>query len=86
MMVNDTLRKHLDNCAITYLNDILVYSKTYEEHVRHVKEVLRCLEEKLLRLKPEKCEFHKKEVDFLSFMVGVNGIRMDLAKIEAIKN
>ena len=83
-VINDALREHLDVFVITYLDDILVYSKTLEDYQRHVSQVLNCLEARDLRLKPEKCEFHKEEVDFLGFIVGRNGIRIDPQKLEAI--
>lgn len=76
MMINDALRAHLDHFAIAYLDDILIYSKTESQHIEHVKKILDCLQERRLQLKPEKCEFHKKEVDFLGFLVGIEGIRM----------
>jgi len=85
MMINDTLRAHLDHFAIAYLDDILIYSRTESQHIKHVKKILDCLQERRLQLKPEKCEFHKKEVDFLGFLVGVEGIRMDPSKIQSIK-
>ena len=84
-MINDVLREHLDVFVVAYLDDILVYSKTLEEHQLHVSKVLECLGVRDLRLKPEKCEFYKEEVDFLGFIVGRNGIRIDPAKLWAIK-
>ena len=84
-LMNNVLRAHLDRTVIVYLDDILVYSATQEEHVEHVKQVLICLEKAGLRLKPEKCEFHKKEVAFLGFTVGTNGIKMSEDKIRVIK-
>ena len=84
-MINDALRQHLDIFVIAYLDDILIFSKTMELHVNHVITVLKCLNERDLRLKPEKCEFHREEVDFLGFVVGRNGIRIDPNKVKAIK-
>ena len=84
-MINDALRQHLDIFVIAYLNDILVFSKTMKLHVNHVITVLKCLNERNLRLKPEKCEFHREEVDFLDFIIGRNEIRIDSEKIRAIK-
>ena len=85
-MVNDALRQYLDIFVTAYLDDILVFSKTYEEHVEHVSKVLKCLNKRNLLLKPEKCEFHKTEVEFLGFIVGVLGVKMDLKKLAAIKD
>jgi transposase InsO family protein len=80
------LRAHLDKTVVAYLDDILVYSKTLEEHITHVTEVLECLEQADLQLKPEKCEWHKEEVEFLGFIVGRNGVKMSPTKIAVVKS
>jgi transposase InsO family protein len=84
-LVNNVLGECLDRYAIAYLDDILIYSKNEEEHVKHVTEVLTRLKKFNLELKPEKCEFHKEEVEFLGHMVGVNGVRISETKIKTIK-
>jgi hypothetical protein len=84
-MINDALRQYLDIFVIAYLDDIMIYSITLEKHVQHVSQVLKCLNKRDLRLKPEKCEFHREEVDFLGFVVRRHEIRMDPEKIKAIK-
>jgi hypothetical protein len=75
------LRVHLDRTVVAYLDDILVYSRTLEEHIRHVTEVLECLRKTDLRLKPEKYEWHKEEVEFLGFIVGRNRVKISSKKI-----
>jgi hypothetical protein len=84
-LINNVLRAHLDIFVIAYLDDILVYSENMEDHVEHVRTVLRCLDQFNLRLKPEKCEFHKDEVAFLGYIVGANGVRMSEDKIKVVK-
>jgi hypothetical protein len=84
-LVNRALDEYLDDYAIAYLDDILVYSNNEKEHVEHVKEVLQRLQEYGLELKPTKCEFHKTEVEFLGHMVGINGVRISETKIKMIK-
>ncbi len=84
-MINDALRQYLNIFVIAYLDDIMIYSITLKEHVQHVSQVLECLDQRDLRLKSKKCEFHREEVDFLGFVVERHGIRMDLEKIKAIK-
>jgi hypothetical protein len=79
------LRAHLDKTVVAYLDDILVYSKTLEEHITYVMEVLECLKQVDLQLKPKKCEWHKEEVEFLGFIVGRNGVKMSLTKIAVVK-
>ena len=84
-MINDALREHLDVFVVAYLDDILVYSRTLEEHQLHVSKVLECLEVRDLRLKPEKCKFYIEEINFLGFIIGRNGIRIDPVKLQAVK-
>ena len=84
-LVNNILRKHLDIFVIAYLNDIFVYFKTKEKHIKHVNIVLELLMQRNLLLKSKKCEFYKKEVDFLNFIVGNNTIRMNSAKVQTVR-
>ena len=84
-LINNTLREHLDLFVITYLNDILIYFKTKEEHIKHINIVLELLMQRNLLLKSKKCEFHKKEVNFLDFIVGNDTIRMDSTKVQAVR-
>ena len=84
-MINDALREHLDIFVVVYLDDILVYSRTLEEYQLYISKVLEYLGVRDLRLKPEKYKFYKEEVDFLGFIIGRNGIRIDPAKLWAVK-
>ena len=84
-MINDVLRRHLDISVIAYLDDILIYSETEEEHIKHVQQVLECLDKYNLRLKPSKCSFHQQELEFLGHTVGVNGVKISEEKIRTIK-
>ena len=83
--MNNILQEHLDIFVIAYLNDILIYFKTEEKHIKHVDIVLKLLMQKNLLLKSKKCEFHKKKMNFLSFMIGNNTIRMNLTKVRTTK-
>ena len=82
--MNDIFLKFLDQFLIVYLNDLLIYSDTLAEHKRHVRMVLERLREAGLCLKPAKCQFHVKEVAFLGFIMGSNGVHMDPFNVEAI--
>jgi hypothetical protein len=82
--MNDTFRDFLDQFLIVYLDDLLIYSETLEEHKRHVRMVLERLQKAELYLKLSKCEFHKEEVGFLGYIIGPNGVKMDPAKVSAI--
>ena len=85
-LINNVLRPYLDIFVIAYLDDILIYLEEEEQHTEHVKQVLQALDEYSLRLKLKKCEFHKTKVNFLGYVVGVNGVQMSEEKIEVIKN
>ena len=84
-LINETLREYLDIFVIAYLDDILVYSRILDEYKLHVSKVLGYLEVRDLRLKLEKYKFYKEEVDFLGFIIGRNGIRIDPEKLKAVK-
>jgi hypothetical protein len=84
-LINNVLRTHLDIFIIAYLDDILVYSKNNQDHIKHVKQVLRALNQFNLRLKPEKCKFHKREVLFLRYVVGADRVRISEDKIKVVK-
>ena len=83
--VNDTLREYLDTFLVVYLDDILVFFKSEEEHTTHVKMVLKKLEQANLSLKLEKCDFDVSSVQFLGFTIGQSTIAMDEDKIAAIR-
>ena len=81
-MANDIFRDLLDICLIIYLDNLLVYSKTQEEHDSHVLLVLKRLREHGLYAKLEKCSFDCNQVEFLSYVISLEGISMDLAKVK----
>lgn len=67
-----------------YLDDILVFTQTLEEHREIVKEVLRRLEKHDLYLRPEKCEFEKDQVEYLGLVIKEGKVSMDPAKVKAV--
>ena len=69
---------------MVFIDDILVYSKTEEEHAEHLKIVLQVLKEKKLFAKLSKCEFWLKEVSFLGHVISGDGIAVDPSKVEAV--
>ena len=82
--INDILHTYLDIFCVFYLDDILIYSDTPEEHVQHVHLILKALQEHGLYVKLEKCEFHVQEINFLGFVITPNGIRMSTDRIATI--
>jgi hypothetical protein len=69
---------------VVYLDDILVYSKTYKEHIQYIRLILTALRNANLCIKVEKTEFHKQEVKFLGYIVSREGLKIDSKKIKAI--
>jgi hypothetical protein len=76
----------LDDFASAYLDDVLIYSDSEEEHGVHVKWIMQRLLEAGLYLKPEKCEFHKETVRYLGLIISTKGISMDEDKVETVRN
>ena len=73
-------------CCFIYLDVILVASKTFQDHLSHLKEVFTRFRAALLRLKPKKCKLLKDKVSFLGHVVSTSGIEPDPEKTEKIKN
>ncbi|GJU61172.1 putative nucleotidyltransferase, ribonuclease H, partial [Tanacetum coccineum] len=76
---------YLDKSVIVFIEDILVYSRSVDDHKRHLREVLETLRKEKLYAKFSKCEFWLRKVQFLGHVVGKDGIKVDPAKIESIK-
>lgn len=83
-LVNDVLRDMIDQFIYVYLDDILIFSSSLQEHVQHVRRVLQRLLENGLFVKTEKCIFHAQSVPFLGYIVSTEGIRMDPDKVKAV--
>ena len=83
-LINNTLREYLDVFAVVYLDDILIFSSSFEQHINHVRLVLERLRNAGLYVKSEKCEFHVDHVEFLGFCINPSGITMDPKKVSAI--
>jgi len=83
-MMNHVLSDILDVGVLAYMDDILIYAKTEEEHDRLVKEVLKRLQQNGLAVSPEKCVWKAREVEFLRYVIGRDGIKMAAGKVEAV--
>ncbi|XP_052734099.1 uncharacterized protein LOC128196647 [Vigna angularis] len=82
--MNRIFRPYLDKFMVVFIDDILIYSKTKDEHEEHLRAVLTVLREKELYAKLSKCEFGMKEVQFLGHIVSAEGISVDPAKVRAV--
>ena len=85
-LMHDIFRLHLDSFVIIYLDDILVYSRTVEEHRHHLSAVLAILRQHKLYANVKKCHFAEPQVDFCGHIISPNGISTDPTKIEAIQS
>jgi ribosome-interacting GTPase 1 len=71
---------------MAYLNDIIIYLNSVEEHKKHIKWVLKKLYKENIPVTVEKYKFHTKKTDFIGFIIKLRQISMDLKKIKAIVN
>src|SRR6266436_3108399 len=84
-MMNNILHEFIHNGkVICYMDDILVYSHTLSNHWWIVCQILSTLQEQRLFLKPEKCKFEQKEVEYLGLVISKDCIAMDLTKVRSV--
>ena len=83
-LINHVLYDHLNEFIITYLDDILIYFENEENHEKHVKKILKRLQEKNLYLKTEKCKFHKQWVEYLEHIIMTEELKMNSEKIKTV--
>jgi len=62
--------EHIDLCCIVYLDDVLIYSNTLQQHRKDVSTILEALGISGKKVKPSKCKFHQNETEYLGFIIG----------------
>jgi len=86
-MMNNIFRTLIaEGIVVVYLDDILIFTRTEEEHERAVQRVLEVLVEHKLFLRPEKCEFYRKEIEYLGLVISENKVAMDPVKVAGVHN
>ncbi|CAG8504774.1 6570_t:CDS:2, partial [Scutellospora calospora] len=85
-LIDQVLEKHIRNFVVVYIDDINIYSKTFNEHLGHLKIVFDKLAEAGLMINIEKCDFFKPTIHFLGHIIGRQGIRPNENKVEKVKN
>ena len=83
-MIDTVLRQFLDEFVVVYLDDILIFSKTFDQHQRHVHLVLQALERAKLLVNAEKSIFHVQEIDYLGHTITPGNVRMQQKKVATI--
>jgi hypothetical protein len=83
-LMNGVFREYLDKFIQVFIDDILIYSRTTEEHDEHLRLVLQCLREHNLYGKLSKCSFYQSRIHYLGHVISGEGIAVDPAKVEAI--
>ena len=84
-VMNKIFAPYLNKFMTVYLDDICIFSKTYEEHLQHLKLVLDVLQEHKLHLSLHKCEFLKDELLYLGHIISADGVKVDPAKTAAVE-
>ena len=84
--INDVLWKYLNKFCTAYFDDILIYSSNFCKHKKHVQLVLAKLWEFDIQADVDKCEFYVIEIKYLGLIISTDGIKIDIAKVEAIQN
>jgi hypothetical protein len=85
-LMNHVFRPFLHNRVLVFFDDILIYRKTWTDHLDHVDRVLHLLSQHQLFLKQSKCAFGASEVEYLGHIVGNNGVRVDPKNIESMQD
>jgi len=86
-MMNDIFRTLIaEGIVVVYLDDILIFTETEEEHERAVRRVLEVLVEHKLFFHPEKCEFHQKRIEYLGLVISENKVEMDPVKVAGVRD
>ncbi|KAJ0477035.1 putative nucleotidyltransferase, Ribonuclease H [Helianthus annuus] len=85
-LMNRVCKPYLDKFVIVFIDDILIYSKSQDDHEKHLRCILELLQREKLYAKFSKCEFWLREVQFLGHVVSERGIQVDPAKVEAVMN
>jgi hypothetical protein len=84
-IINNILQQYLDRFVIAYLNNIIIYSNILKKYVNYIFKVLKYLNKRNLHFKLKKYKFHQEKINFLKFVVKRHEIRMNLEKLQAIK-
>jgi hypothetical protein len=83
-LMDDVLRPFTNSFLMVYLDDILIFNKTWEEHMQHIQQVLSTLRQNKLYANLKKCSFGMDRVQYLGYIIDEHEVHVDLAKIQVI--
>ena len=85
-MMDEILGPFTNSFVVIYLDDILIFSRMWEDHLQHIEEVLCTLRQHKLYANLEKCSFGMKEIQYLGYIVNEQCVHVDPAKIQVIRD
>ena len=85
-LMNRVFHEYLDKFVVVFIDDILVYARNGEDHIEHLRTILKTLRDNKLYAKFSKCEFWLEKVAFLGYYVSKEGVFVDPAKIQVVSN
>jgi hypothetical protein len=85
-LMDDILRPFTNSFVVVYLDDILIFSQSWEEHLHHIRQVLQTLRQHKLCANLEKCTFGMTEVQYLGYIIDEQGVHVDPAKVQVIRD
>ena len=84
--MEDILWTFTNTFVMVYLDDILIYNKTWEEHLQHIQQIMHTLKQHKLYAKLENCSFGMDKVQYLGYILDQHGVHVYLAKIQVIRD
>ena len=85
-MMDNLLHPFTNSFVVIYLDDILIFNRSWEEHLQHIQQVLNTLQQHQLYANLEKCSFGMTQIQYLGYIVDEHGVHVDPAKIQVIRD
>jgi len=82
--INEVLMEHIDMGCIVYLDEVLIYSNTLQQHRKDVSNIFEAIRKSGMKVQPSKCEFHQSGTEYPGFIIGQEGVKTDPVKTQAL--
>jgi len=76
--------EHIDMCCILYLDEVLIYSHTLQQHRKDGGDILKAIQKSGMKVKPSKCKFNQSNTEYVGYMVGHAGVKTGPVKTQAV--